>query len=107
MDDVAIVVGVAAHRIRERVPALQRRHGVRLELIHNDRAQEWNNAYSLWLARDAVAEGALLVNGDTVHPPVRRSGTTPTRRGGGPTRPARGGASCTGAPAIPPPPRRG
>jgi choline kinase len=69
MDDVAIVVGVAAHRIRERVPALERRHGVRLELIHNDRAEEWNNAYSLWLARDAFAEGALLVNGDTVHPP--------------------------------------
>jgi choline kinase len=42
---------------------------VRLELIHNDRAQEWNNAYSLWLARAAFAEGVLLVNGDTVHPP--------------------------------------
>jgi choline kinase len=70
LEDVAIVVGVAAERIRERAPSLERRHGVRLELIHNDRAQEWNNAYSLWLARDAFAEGALLVNGDTVHPPT-------------------------------------
>ncbi len=34
----------------------------------NDRAEEWNNAYSLWLARDHFADGALLVNGDTVHP---------------------------------------
>src|SRR4051794_17796115 len=82
MDDVAIVVGVAAHRIRERVPALQRRHGVRLELIHNDRAEEWNNAYSLWLARDLFAEGALLVNGDTVHP-VSVEHTLLDRRGPG------------------------
>ena len=36
--------------------------------MHNDKAEEWNNAYSLWLARDHFAEGALLVNGDTVHP---------------------------------------
>jgi choline kinase len=68
LEDVAIVVGVAAERIREQAPSLERRHGVRLELIHNDRAEEWNNAYSLWLARDAFADGVLLVNGDTVHP---------------------------------------
>jgi choline kinase len=36
--------------------------------VHNDKAEEWNNAYSLWLARDHFAQGALLVNGDTVHP---------------------------------------
>jgi choline kinase len=40
-----------------------------LRPVFNDRAEEWNNAHSLWLARDAFAEGALLVNGDTVHPP--------------------------------------
>jgi choline kinase len=32
------------------------------------KAEEWNNAYSLWCARDYFAQGALLVNGDTVHP---------------------------------------
>ena len=69
LDEVAIVTGVAAGRIHERASALERRHGVRLELIHNDRAHEWNNAYSLWLARAALPEGVLLVNGDTVHPP--------------------------------------
>src|SRR3954469_18791604 len=69
MEDVAIVTGVAAHRIEDRRAELERRHDVRLELIFNDRAEEWNNAYSLWLARDAFADGALLVNGDTVHPP--------------------------------------
>ena len=38
-----------------------------IELIPIDRFDR-NNAYSLWLARDAFADGALLVNGDTVHP---------------------------------------
>ena len=36
--------------------------------MHNDKAEEWNNAYSLWLAREHFARGVLLVNGDTVHP---------------------------------------
>jgi len=66
--DVVIVTGFAAVRVEEQAADLERRHGVRLELVFNERAEEWNNAYSLWLARGAFAEGALLVNGDTVHP---------------------------------------
>ena len=66
--DVAIITGFARHRIEERVDELQQRHGVTLELVVNERAEEWNNAYSLWLARDLFAQGAMLVNGDTVHP---------------------------------------
>jgi choline kinase len=66
--DIVIVVGYAADAIRDRVASLERDHGVRLTLVNNDRAQEWNNAYSLWLAREHFAAGALLVNGDTVHP---------------------------------------
>ncbi|HEY2284636.1 MAG TPA: phosphocholine cytidylyltransferase family protein [Streptosporangiaceae bacterium] len=66
--DVTVVVGYAAGPIRDRVPALEAEHGVRLTLVDNDRAEEWNNAYSLWLAREHFAGGALLVNGDTVHP---------------------------------------
>ncbi len=66
--DAAIVVGYAAEAVRERQAALEKRHGVRLHLIHNDKAEEWNNAYSLWCARDCLHEGALLANGDTVHP---------------------------------------
>jgi choline kinase len=68
LEDVVVVTGFAAERVEERVPDLERRHGVRLELVFNERAEEWNNAYSLWLAREALREGALLVNGDTVHP---------------------------------------
>ena len=66
--DIVIVVGYAADAIRDRVADLERDHKVGLTLVDNDRAQEWNNAYSLWLAREHFAAGALLVNGDTVHP---------------------------------------
>ena len=68
LHDVTVVVGYAAGAVRDRVAALEAEHGVRLTLVHNDRAEEWNNAYSLWLAREHFAKGALLVNGDTVHP---------------------------------------
>jgi choline kinase len=68
LDEAVIVTGFAHDRVRERVPALERRHGLRLELVFNEKALEWNNAYSLWCAREALAEGALLANGDTVHP---------------------------------------
>ncbi|MEU5553418.1 MULTISPECIES: sugar phosphate nucleotidyltransferase [unclassified Micromonospora] len=68
LTDVVVVVGYAADTVRERQADLERRHGVTLTLVHNDKAEEWNNAYSLWLARDWFARGVLLVNGDTVHP---------------------------------------
>jgi choline kinase len=68
IEDVVVVTGFARTRVEERVDELERRHGVRVELLFNDRAEEWNNAYSLWLARSAFREGTLLVNGDTVHP---------------------------------------
>ena len=68
IEEVSIVTGFAAGRIEELVPALERRYGVAIDLVFNERAEEWNNAYSLWLAREAFADGALLVNGDTVHP---------------------------------------
>jgi choline kinase len=67
LTEVSVVVGHAADEVVRRRPALEDRHGVGLTLVHNDRP-DWNNAYSLWLARDHYADGALLVNGDTVHP---------------------------------------
>ncbi|HEX5542009.1 MAG TPA: phosphocholine cytidylyltransferase family protein [Micromonospora sp.] len=68
LTDVTVVVGYAAEAVESRRAALEKRYGVTISLVHNDRAEEWNNAYSLWLARDHFARGALLVNGDTVHP---------------------------------------
>jgi choline kinase len=69
LERAAIVTGFAAERIEERVPALQERHGLELELVYNPKALEWNNVYSLWCARELFSEGVLLANGDTVHPP--------------------------------------
>jgi choline kinase len=66
--DVVVLVGYSAAVVADRVPELERRHGVALELVYNPRAEDWNNAYSLWLAREHFGRGALLVNGDTVHP---------------------------------------
>ena len=69
LDRVVVVTGYAAGAIEERRAALEERHGVALELVFNPKAEEWNNAYSLWCARDHFGEGVLLINGDTVHPP--------------------------------------
>jgi choline kinase len=68
LTDVVVVVGYAAAVVADRAADLERRHGIALELVHNGRAEEWNNAYSLWLAREHFGHGVLLVNGDTVHP---------------------------------------
>jgi choline kinase len=68
LSEVTIVVGYCANAVEERVAAFQEKYGVKISLVHNDKAEEWNNAYSLWLARDHFAQGALMVNGDTVHP---------------------------------------
>jgi len=69
MEEVVVVTGFAAHRIEERKADLEAAHDVRLELVFNDKALEWNNAYSLWCARDHFDQGVVLCNGDTVHPP--------------------------------------
>ncbi|MFI7277166.1 sugar phosphate nucleotidyltransferase [Streptomyces sp. NPDC049879] len=68
LTDVAIVVGYRKEAVYARKAALESRYGVRLTLVENDKAEEWNNAYSLWCARDVIAEGVILANGDTVHP---------------------------------------
>ncbi|MFB9832164.1 phosphocholine cytidylyltransferase family protein [Actinoallomurus acaciae] len=68
LTDVVIVVGYQAGAVEERKAGLESRYGVDITLVHNDKAEEWNNAYSMWLARDHFTEGVLMVNGDTVHP---------------------------------------
>ncbi|KUP96248.1 phosphocholine cytidylyltransferase family protein [Thermobifida cellulosilytica] len=68
LTDVVVVVGYRSEAVEERKETLERRHGVKITTVFNDKAEEWNNAYSLWTARDYFAEGVLLANGDTVHP---------------------------------------
>src|SRR5699024_5789163 len=68
LTDVVVVVGYCAKAVEERKEELEERHGVELTHSYNDKAEEWNSAYSLWTAREFFSEGVLLVNGDTVHP---------------------------------------
>ena len=68
LDRAVVVTGFASGRIDERKDELEDRHDLEIELCFNPKALEWNNAYSLWIAREYFAEGVLLVNGDTVHP---------------------------------------
>ncbi|MGK5446589.1 sugar phosphate nucleotidyltransferase [Streptomyces radiopugnans] len=68
LTDVAVVVGYRKEAVHERRAALEKKYGVKLHLVENDKAEEWNNAYSLWCARDVIKEGVILANGDTVHP---------------------------------------
>jgi choline kinase len=69
LETVVVITGYAAERLSERQVALEERHDVKLELVYNPKAEEWNNCYSLWCAREHFAQGVLLCNGDTVHPP--------------------------------------
>jgi choline kinase len=69
LERAVVVTGFAAARLDERREALSDRHGIEVETVFNPKAEEWNNAYSLWVARELFSEGVLLVNGDTVHPP--------------------------------------
>ncbi|MDT9686120.1 phosphocholine cytidylyltransferase family protein [Streptomyces sp. TRM76323] len=68
LTEAAIVVGYRKEAVYERKAALEAAYGLKLTLIDNDKAEEWNNAYSLWCARDVLREGVILANGDTVHP---------------------------------------
>ncbi|MFJ2741907.1 sugar phosphate nucleotidyltransferase [Streptomyces sp. NPDC087440] len=68
LTEVAIVVGYRKEAVYARKEELERTYGVTITLIDNDKAEEWNNAYSLWCARDVLKNGVILANGDTVHP---------------------------------------
>ncbi|MCB5164026.1 phosphocholine cytidylyltransferase family protein [Streptomyces bambusae] len=68
LTEVAIVVGYRKEAVYERKAALEAKYGLSITLIDNDKAEEWNNAYSLWCAREVLKKGVILANGDTVHP---------------------------------------
>ncbi|MEV3987892.1 phosphocholine cytidylyltransferase family protein [Streptomyces sp. NPDC049837] len=68
LTEAAIVVGYRKEAVYARKAELEATYGLKLTLVDNDKAEEWNNAYSLWCARDVLKEGVILANGDTVHP---------------------------------------
>jgi choline kinase len=68
LTEVGIIVGYRKEAVYDRRAALEEKYGLKITLIDNDKAEEWNNAYSLWCGRDALKDGVILANGDTVHP---------------------------------------
>ncbi|MGW7414462.1 phosphocholine cytidylyltransferase family protein [Streptomyces sp. NPDC054863] len=68
LTDVAIIVGYRKEAVYDRKAALEAKYGLSITLIDNDKAEEWNNAYSLWCGRDSIRHTVILANGDTVHP---------------------------------------
>ncbi|MGW0551770.1 phosphocholine cytidylyltransferase family protein [Streptomyces sp. Wb2n-11] len=68
LTEVAIVVGYRKEAVYARKDALEAKYGLKITLVDNDKAEEWNNAYSLWCAREVLKQGVILANGDTVHP---------------------------------------
>ena len=57
--DVTVVVGYEAERIRAVL-------GARVRYIDNPRYADTNSLYSLWLARDEICPGALILNSDVL-----------------------------------------
>lgn len=55
--DVTIVVGYQHERLRRHL-------GTRVRFVENERYQETNSLYSLWLAREQLADGAVVMNSD-------------------------------------------
>jgi len=41
--------------------------GVKINYIYNERYETTNNSYSIWLAREAMSEGFLLLNSDIIY----------------------------------------
>ncbi|MFJ6506070.1 sugar phosphate nucleotidyltransferase [Streptomyces sp. NPDC091879] len=68
LKEVGVIVGYRKEAVYDRKAALEEKYGLKITLIDNDKAEEWNNAYSLWCGRDALKDGVILANGDTVHP---------------------------------------
>ena len=50
LTEIVIVVGYCASAVEERQAEFEEKYGVKITLVHNDKAEEWNNAYSMWLS---------------------------------------------------------
>lgn len=61
--DVVVVVGHRADRLRRHL-------GNRARYVDNERYERTNSLYSLWLARDELVSGAVILNSDVLAPPL-------------------------------------
>jgi choline kinase len=63
VNDVVVVVGYRADQVRGCL-------GDRVRYLENQRYEATNSLYSLWLARDELRSGALILNSDVVAMPA-------------------------------------
>lgn len=61
--NVTVVTGYKHDRLYEHL-------GTRVSYIHNERYSKSNSLYSLWLARDILRQGAVVMNSDILVSPV-------------------------------------
>lgn len=62
-DEAVIVIGHLANRVKESVG--EKFGNLKLKYIENEIYAKTNNIYSLWLAREVLADGAVLIEGDS------------------------------------------
>src|SRR5262245_21241000 len=66
VESIVVVAGYRAADIR-------RASGRGVEIVHNLRFAATNSLYSLWLARDLLSDGFIVMNGDVLfHPQLLR-----------------------------------
>jgi len=63
ISDVIVVVGYCGDQIRQHL-------GDRVRYIDNERYERTNSLYSLWLAREELLPGSLILNSDVLAPPL-------------------------------------
>ena len=61
--NITVVTGYKHHRLHEHL-------GTRVSYVHNERYSKSNSLYSLWLARDVIRHGAVVMNSDILVSPV-------------------------------------
>jgi choline kinase len=63
LTDVIVVVGYCGDLIRRHLDG-------RARYVDNERYERTNSLYSLWLAREELVSGALILNSDVLAPPL-------------------------------------
>jgi len=64
IEEVIIVVGYKAEKIREHVGESYK--GMKINYVLNKHYASTNNIYSLWLAKDYVTDDVILLEGDVI-----------------------------------------
>lgn len=64
--EIYLVIGHGKEKVMEEVEKIKRSLGVSIKLIDNKKYKTTNNIYSLWLGKEHLHDGFLLIDGDVV-----------------------------------------